>query len=76
MNYKWNWGIFWADNPEGSGTFLFTLVTGLGWTLATAMCAWAIALARASQASSKKRGQPLSKALFQQGIEKAIMVMA
>ena len=44
MNYKWNWGIFWADNPEGSGTFLFTLVTGLGWTMVTALCAWTIAL--------------------------------
>jgi len=44
VNYKGDGGIFWADNPEGSGTFLFTLVTGLGWTLATAMCAWAIAL--------------------------------
>lgn len=44
MNYNWNWRIFGSDNPEGSGTFLSTLVSGLGWTLATAMCAWAIAL--------------------------------
>ncbi|MGI9132510.1 MAG: amino acid ABC transporter permease [Rhodoferax sp.] len=45
MNYTWNWGIFWADNPEGSGNFLSTLISGVGWTLATALCAWAIALA-------------------------------
>ena len=44
MNYKWNWGIFWADNPEGSGTFFSTLVSGLGWTLGTALCAWTMAL--------------------------------
>ncbi len=44
MNYKWNWGIFWADNPEGSGNFLSTLVSGLGWTLGTGLCAWVIAL--------------------------------
>lgn len=44
MNYKWNWGIFWADNPEGSGNFLSTLISGLGWTISTALCAWVIAL--------------------------------
>lgn len=44
MNYKWNWGIFWAANPEGSGNFLSTLISGLGWTLGTALCAWVIAL--------------------------------
>ncbi len=44
MNYKWNWGIFWAANPEGSGNFLSTLISGLGWTLSTALCAWVIAL--------------------------------
>ena len=44
MSYKWNWSIFWADNPEGSGTFFTTLLSGLWWTLATAVCAWTIAL--------------------------------
>ena len=45
MNYKWNWGIFWEQSPDASGTYLQTLFYGLGWTLATAMIAWVIALA-------------------------------
>ena len=45
MNYKWNWSVFWDPNPEGSGTFFTALLSGLGWTLATALCAWALALA-------------------------------
>jgi glutamate/aspartate transport system permease protein len=44
VNYNWNWGIFWAAAPDGSGTYLGWLVSGLGWTLATALLAWAIAL--------------------------------
>ena len=45
MHYHWNWRIFWAQSPDGSGTYLHTLLTGLGWTLAVALSAWAIALA-------------------------------
>ena len=45
MNYNWNWGIFLQPASDGSGTWLWYLVTGLGWTLATALAAWAIALA-------------------------------
>jgi glutamate/aspartate transport system permease protein len=45
MNYNWNWRIFWETSPDGQGTYLGTFVSGLGWTLATALCAWAIALA-------------------------------
>ena len=45
MNYNWNWGIFWQLSPDGRGTYLDTLVAGLGWTLATALAAWVIALA-------------------------------
>ena len=45
MKYNWNWGIFWQLSPDGRGTYLDTLVAGLGWTLATAMAAWVIALA-------------------------------
>jgi glutamate/aspartate transport system permease protein len=45
MNYKWDWGIFLAAEPGGTGTYLTYLVVGLGWTLATALAAWAIALA-------------------------------
>jgi glutamate/aspartate transport system permease protein len=44
MNYNWNWGIFGQMASDGSGTWLNYLITGLGWTLATALAAWAIAL--------------------------------
>ena len=44
MNYKWNWSVFWDSNPEGGGTFFTSLLSGLGWTLTTALCAWTIAL--------------------------------
>ena len=45
MNYNWDWGIFLAAEPGGTGSYLKYLVVGLGWTLATALAAWAIALA-------------------------------
>lgn len=45
MQYNWNWGIFFEPAPDGSDTYLWWLVSGLGWTLATALAAWAIALA-------------------------------
>jgi glutamate/aspartate transport system permease protein len=45
MNYHWNWGIFWELSPDASGTYLETLIKGLGWTLATGMTAWVLALA-------------------------------
>jgi glutamate/aspartate transport system permease protein len=44
MNYRWNWGIFWEPNPEGTGTYLDMLLIGLSWTLATAALAALIAL--------------------------------
>jgi len=44
MNYHWNWGILLAPEPGGTGTYLKYLIVGLGWTLATALAAWAIAL--------------------------------
>jgi len=44
MNYNWNWGILLAQEPGGTGTYLVYLIVGLGWTLATALAAWAIAL--------------------------------
>lgn len=44
MNYHWNWNIFFEASPDGSGTYLYTLYLGLRWTIATAMCAWGIAL--------------------------------
>jgi len=45
MNYNWDWGIFLAAEPGGTGTYLKYLVVGLGWTLVTALAAWIIALA-------------------------------
>jgi len=44
MNYNWNWGIFWQPSPEGTGTYLDMLLSGLRWTLATAALAWVLAL--------------------------------
>ena len=45
MKYNWNWGILFAPEPGGTGTFLHYLIVGLGWSLVTALCAWVIALA-------------------------------
>ncbi len=44
MNYNWNWGILLSPEPGGTGTYLHYLIVGLGWTLLTALSAWAIAL--------------------------------
>jgi len=44
VNYHWNWKIFWQLTPEGTGTYLHTLLVGLIWTLATALAAWILAL--------------------------------
>jgi glutamate/aspartate transport system permease protein len=44
MNYNWNWGIFWEASPEGTGTYLDMLLSGLRWTVITALVAWVIAL--------------------------------
>src|SRR5260221_2282384 len=42
--YKLDWGILLQAEPGGTGTYLHYLVVGLGWTLATALAAWVIAL--------------------------------
>ena len=44
MNYNWNWRIFWEASPDGVGTYMDTLWSGLEWTLATALSAWIMAL--------------------------------
>lgn len=44
MNYHWNWRIFWEPSPDGVGTYMHTLLSGLSWTLATALSAWIMAL--------------------------------
>jgi glutamate/aspartate transport system permease protein len=45
MSYHWNWGIFWELSPDGVHTYLELLFAGLGWTLATSLAAWFMALA-------------------------------
>ena len=42
MHY--NWKVFLEMEPGGTGSYLQYLIVGLGWTLATALAAWAIAL--------------------------------
>jgi glutamate/aspartate transport system permease protein len=44
MHYNWRWGIFFQASSNPGETWLGYLLAGLGWTLATALCAWAIAL--------------------------------
>jgi glutamate/aspartate transport system permease protein len=48
VNYNWNWGIFFQLSPDGVHTYLGTLIIGTGWTLATALSAWCLALAMGS----------------------------
>jgi glutamate/aspartate transport system permease protein len=45
VKYNWNWGILFAPEPGGTGTFLHYLLVGLEWSIITALCAWVIALA-------------------------------
>lgn len=45
MNYNWHWGVLLEPEPGGTGTYLHYLLVGLGWTLATALAAWVLALA-------------------------------
>jgi glutamate/aspartate transport system permease protein len=44
VNYHWNWRIFWEPAPNGTGTYLDMLLSGLVMTVETAICAWIIAL--------------------------------
>ena len=44
MHYSWHWKVLLETEPGGSGTYLHYLIVGLGWTLATALAAWVIAL--------------------------------
>ena len=45
MNYHWNWHIFFEPAPNGTGTYLDMLLSGLALTIETAIVAWIIALA-------------------------------
>jgi glutamate/aspartate transport system permease protein len=44
VKYNWNWSVFWDKSPEGTSTYAELLVSGLKWTILTAICAWIIAL--------------------------------
>jgi glutamate/aspartate transport system permease protein len=50
VNYHWNWQIFWEPAPDGTGTYLDMLLSGLVVTIETAICAWIIALGLGSVA--------------------------
>jgi len=43
VNYHWNWGIFWEQTPEATGSYFSTLMSGLEVTILLALCAWAVA---------------------------------
>lgn len=43
-NYTWNWSIFWEEVATGGEKYYQWLLAGLGWTVATSLCAWIIAL--------------------------------
>lgn len=43
MNYNWNWALFFETVTDSDSTWLDMLVSGLGWTLLTALFAWIIA---------------------------------
>jgi glutamate/aspartate transport system permease protein len=44
VNYNWNWNIFFDPSPEGTGTYLDMLLSGLFWTIVTATLSWIMAL--------------------------------
>jgi glutamate/aspartate transport system permease protein len=44
VKYNWDWSIYFQPAADASGTWVHYLVVGLGWTLATALSAWVIAL--------------------------------
>ena len=45
MGYNWHWKVLLEGEPGGTGSYLQYLIVGLGWTLATALAAWVLALA-------------------------------
>ncbi|GGY12311.1 amino acid ABC transporter permease [Paludibacterium paludis] len=44
MNYHWNWGVYFNPTGVGNEIYLNWFVSGLGWTLAIALCGWLVAL--------------------------------
>ncbi len=43
-NYHWNWLVFFDEVATGGEKYYQWILAGLGWTVATSLCAWAIAL--------------------------------
>ena len=39
MNYHWNWHVFFEPSPNGTGTYLDMLLSGLMVTIVTALAA-------------------------------------
>ena len=48
MNYKWNWGVFLQQTPDGDAFYWEWILWGFGWTLAISAVAWVIALVAGS----------------------------
>ena len=44
MTYHWHWAILFDISPDGTHSYWQTLVIGAGWTVATAIVAWTLAL--------------------------------
>jgi len=44
LGYNWHWQVLLENEPGGTGSYLQYLIVGLGWTLATALVAWVLAL--------------------------------
>ncbi|MFC5386657.1 amino acid ABC transporter permease [Aquamicrobium segne] len=44
MSYNWNWWIFFEPSLDGRNTYLATLLWGACWTIATSICAFALAM--------------------------------
>ena len=44
MNYHWDWGVFFKPTGIGTEIYLDWFISGLGWTIALALCSWIIAL--------------------------------
>lgn len=44
MQYQWRWSIFGQLSPDGVHTYWDTLMAGLGWTVASALSGWLMAL--------------------------------
>ncbi len=43
MKYDWNWLLFFETVTDSDATWMSMLVSGLEWTLLTALCAWIVA---------------------------------